>query len=111
MSSWPSPDPGVHKGGRGVAPLWRDEGALRFLLQACFLAGAILVAWYFIGNMVRELERIGLGIRFGFLRQEAGFGISEGIAYDPSDSYGRALWVGAVNTLRVVAAAIACATV
>ena len=94
-----------------MAPLWRDEGALRFLLQAFFLAGAILVAWYFIGNMVRELERIGLGIRFGFLRQEAGFGISEGIAYDPSDSYGRALWVGAVNTLRAVAAAIACATV
>ncbi len=48
---------------------------------------------------------------FGFLKLEAAFEIGEGIAYDPSDSYGRAFVVGLVNTLVVSASGIVLATI
>ena len=47
----------------------------------------------------------------GFLRNVAGFGISEGPAFAPTDSYGRALVVGLANTLRVAVLGIVLATV
>src|SRR5690606_7021683 len=39
---------------------------------------------------------------FRWLKLQAGFGISEGIAYDLTDTYGRAFVVGIVNTVKVV---------
>lgn len=97
-------------GALAPAPAWRSERFVRLALQAVFLLGALAVAAFFYRNMIAELERLGLGLGFGFLQNEAGFGISEGIAYQPSDSYARALVVGIVNTLRVVIASIICAT-
>jgi general L-amino acid transport system permease protein len=45
------------------------------------------------------------------LNQEAGFGISEGIDYAPSDTYSRAFRVGVINTLKVSILGIMFATV
>ncbi|MEW6049246.1 MAG: ABC transporter permease subunit [Bacillota bacterium] len=61
-------------------------------------------------NMRRGLQSLGLTLSFGFLGIEAGFDISEGPAYQPGDTYARAFWVGAVNTLRVSAFGIVGAT-
>ncbi|MFY1004996.1 amino acid ABC transporter permease, partial [Escherichia coli] len=49
---------------------------------------------------------------FGFLQREAGFAIGETpIAYTPADTYGRAIWVGLLNTLRVAVLGIVLATI
>ncbi len=92
-------------------PFWRDIRVLRVLFQILFLLGVILLAGLLYANMLRGLEKLGLTLNLSFLNQEAGFGISEGIAYDPSESYGKAFWVGVVNTLRVSVIGIVCATV
>lgn len=90
---------------------WRDTRFLAVLFQVLFLAVVILLAGAAYANMVRGLERLGLRLQLDFLSQEAGFGISEGIAYTPGDSYGRAFVVGVVNTLRVGALGIVLSTV
>ncbi len=110
MPMHPSLGPSRSQRFRRAARIWKNERTAGWLFQCIFLGAAIFVVGFFISNMLRELDGLGLGIRFGFLRHEAGFGISEGIAYDPRDSYARALWAGAVNTLRVVGAGIVCAT-
>lgn len=82
----------------------------RILVQAVFLAVIVTVLAFFYRNMMESLRSLGLGLNFGFLRLQAGFGISEGIAYDLSDSYGRAFVVGIVNTIKVVVVGIFFAT-
>ncbi len=49
---------------------------------------------------------------FNFLRLDAQFDISESsISYSPSDSYGRALLVGALNTMKIAVFGIVLATI
>ena len=49
---------------------------------------------------------------FGFLNREAGFAIGETlVSYTPADTYGRAIWVGLLNTLRVAVIGIVLATI
>lgn len=91
--------------------LWRDLRVRRIVVQIVFLAAVAGVIAYFYGNMVRGLQELGLTVSYRFLGMEAGFAISEGIAYQPSDSYGRALWVAIVNTLRVTFLGIIAASV
>lgn len=91
-------------------PLWRNEAFLRLCFQGLFVLAWIVVGAFLYFNVLESLRGLGLRFNFSFLRQEAGFGISEGIAYQPSDSYGRALLVGLVNTVRVTLAGIAAAS-
>ncbi len=51
--------------------------------------------------MLQGLQRAGLSPSFSFLSNAANFGISEGIRYDPSESYFKAFFVGLVNTVWV----------
>ncbi len=90
---------------------WRDVRVLRVLFQILFLIGVILLAGFLYANMLRGLNKLGLTLNLGFLDEEAGFGISEGIRYTPSDSYLKAFWVGVVNTLKVSLIGIVCATI
>jgi len=62
-------------------------------------------------NMLRGLNNLGLTLNLEFLENEAGFDISEGIEYAPSDTYLKAFWVGVVNTLKVSLIGIVCATI
>jgi general L-amino acid transport system permease protein len=91
--------------------MFRSERARNVLYQALLLAAVIGVGWYLVGNTLHNLETRNIQSGFGFLGREAGFEIAERhVAYEPSDSYARALWVGIVNTLFVAAAGIAIAT-
>jgi len=92
-------------------PLWRDVRVLRILAQLAFLLLVVAVSAFLYHNLTTALTRRGLSGGFGFLKLEAGFDIGEGIPYKPSDSYGRAFWVGVVNTLTVSAWGIVLATV
>ena len=92
-------------------PFWRDVRALRVLFQVIFLIGLVLLAGILYTNMLRGLRGLGLTLNLDFLNDEAGFGIAEGIAYEPSDTYLRAFWVGVINTIRVSIIGIVCATI
>ncbi|MXY27807.1 ABC transporter permease subunit [Candidatus Poribacteria bacterium] len=92
-------------------PFWRDVRVLRVLLQVLFLIGVLLLAGILYMNMLRGLNNLGLTLNLEFLKNEAGFDISEGIEYDPSDTYLKAFWVGVVNTLKVSLIGIVCATI
>ena len=67
-----------------------------------FLAVIVAVGAFFYRNMTESLRSLGLTFNFRWLKLQAGFGISEGIAYDLTDTYGRAFVVGIVNTVKVV---------
>ena len=92
-------------------PFWRDVRVLRVLLQVLFLIGVLFLAGILYMNMLRGLNTLGLTLNLEFLENEAGFDISEGIEYAPSDTYLKAFWVGVVNTLKVSLIGIVCATI
>ena len=94
----------------GKIPFWRDIRVLRVLFQVVFLLGVILLLVILYTNMLRGLRGLGLTLNLNFLQNEAGFDISEGIPYEPTDTYLKAFWVGILNTLKVSIVGIVCAT-
>lgn len=70
--------------------------------QLAVLLALGTVLWYFGDNIVATMHRLGIEPGFAFLSQRANFEIGESlIAYSSSDSYGRALLTGLVNTIYV----------
>ena len=85
-------------------------GAL--LLQALVIAAVLALGAYLVHNALANMARAGIATGFSYLGREASFEIGESlIPYSPSDSYGRALLVGLLNTLLVAALGIVLATV
>jgi len=61
-----------------------------------------LLAYYLISNTLINLERQSIATGWGFFNKESSFEIGESlISYSAASSYGRALIVGALNTLKV----------
>ena len=61
-----------------------------------------LLAYYLISNTIHNLKRQNIATGLGFLHKESSFEIGESlISYSAASSYGRALIVGALNTLYV----------
>ncbi len=89
----------------------RDERLRAALAQLAAAAVLVALVGWIAAGVAADLRARNLVPGLGFLRQVAGFGISEGPAFAPTDSYGRALVVGLANTLRVAVAGIALATV
>jgi general L-amino acid transport system permease protein len=90
---------------------WRSRAARGLVYQfvALLLIGAGV--WFLAYNTQKNMEVRGIQSGFDFLGQAAGFDIGETmIAYDPSESYGKALWVGVLNTLRVAVIGIVLTT-
>ena len=70
--------------------------------QGLLIVAALALVAYLVGNAQSNLAKRSLTFGFGFLARPAGFDIPFHIpAWQPSDSYGRALWVCLVNTLVV----------
>ena len=85
----------------------------RIVLQALLLAVIGLVIYAAFINAADNLKRAHIGAGFGFWNNTAGFDISQSlIPYSASVStFGRAFWVGLLNTLLVAALGIVLATV
>lgn len=98
-------------GSSGSIPFWRDVRVLRVVSQILFLVAIAAGAWWLLNNLLTNLETAGLNIGFGFLKNTAGFPISEGLRYDPTNVNGYAFWVGIVNTIRVAVIGIVLATI
>jgi len=68
--------------------------------------------WFLAHNTQVNMEARGIPSGFGFLSAPAGFDIGETvIPYDPSQSYGRAIFVGVLNTLKVAILGIVFTTI
>lgn len=85
---------------------------MRSLIYQVLVLGIVgLGVWYLVANTLHNLAVRNISTGFGFLGREAGFAIGESVIdYTPADTYGRAIWVGILNTLRVSVAGIVAAT-
>ena len=94
-----------------VAP-WNDPLIRGWVFQVVVVALVGLLAWFLVSNTVENLERQKIASGFSYLDREAGFEIGDSmIAYSPADTYGRAILVGMLNTLKVAVLGIFLATI
>jgi general L-amino acid transport system permease protein len=98
---------------RGPAP-WRwlrHERTRALLYQVAALAAVVALGWFLVATTLDNLAARHIATGFGYLDEQAAFAIGEApIAYEPRDSYARALLVGLLNTLRVAVSGIVLAT-
>ena len=105
-------------------PFWRDIRVLGVLAQIAFLIVVVSGLAWVARNVTQNMSTLGASqflcrdgtssvrCTFDFLQLDAQFAISESlIPYSPSDSYARALLVGALNTIKVSFLGIILATV
>ncbi|HEY9725586.1 MAG TPA: ABC transporter permease subunit [Chroococcales cyanobacterium] len=104
MSS--SPQPGNSRDSlnfKDIPKLLRD---VRFWNIAGQIIAVVLIvtAIAILGdNLLYNLQRLGLGLGFDFLDSQASFDIGESlIPYNPADTFGRAIAVGLLNSLRII---------
>jgi general L-amino acid transport system permease protein len=80
--------------------------------QAVLCLIIAFLAWGAITNAADNLARAKIASGFGFWDNTAGFDISQSlIQYSTTSTYGRAFWVGLLNTLVVAAIGIVLATI
>lgn len=104
-------------------PFWRDIRVLGVLAQFAFLIVVILGFSWIALNVTKNMSTLGgsqflcrdgtsnVRCAFDFLQLESQFAIAESlIPYNPSDSYARAMMVGALNTAKVAFLGIVLAT-
>ncbi|MFC4278967.1 amino acid ABC transporter permease [Achromobacter aloeverae] len=91
---------------------WNDPGLRALVYQVVALAAVAWVIWFLVSNTLHNLAVRNIATGFGFLGREAGFAIGEtSIDYTPANTYGRAILVGLLNTLRVAVIGIVLATI
>ena len=91
---------------------WNDPAVRSIFFQAVLLVSVVTFGMYIFGNTAANLEKQGIATGFGFLETTAGFGIiTHLIEYNESSSYGRAFFVGLINTLLMAFTGIVAATI
>lgn len=91
---------------------WRSRAARGLIYQAIAVVLIALGVWFLAHNTQENMRVRGIQSGFDFLGASAGFDIGEAlINYSPSESYGKAIWVGVLNTLRVALIGIVLTTV
>jgi len=86
---------------------------VRGIAYQVLLCGLIAVlAWGAVSNAIDNLARAKIASGFEFWNNTAGFDISQSlIDYSNTSTYGRAFWVGLINTLLVAVLGIVLATI
>ncbi len=83
--------------------LLRDDRFWKIAGQAITIVLVIIFFTLIGNNLTANLQLLGINLGFDFLSSQASFDIGEKIvAYSPSDSFARAMFVGLVNSLRVM---------
>ncbi len=92
---------------------WSDPRFRNIVWQALILGVVVAAVWYLVRNVNRNMAARHIASGFAFLGHTAGIPIGESlISYDPSvDTYGRALLIGVLNTLKVAVVGVVLATV
>ena len=81
--------------------------------QVLIIGAVVALVWYLTANTSRNLEARHIATGFGFLFQSASIPIGESLLdFTPSVStYGRALIIGVLNTLKVAVVGVVLATI
>jgi general L-amino acid transport system permease protein len=92
---------------------WSDPRIRSWVSQVVIIGLLVLVIWYLAHNTSRNLEARHIATGFGFLSQSAAIPIGESLLdFVPSVStYGRALVIGVLNTLKVAVVGVVLATI
>jgi general L-amino acid transport system permease protein len=92
---------------------WSDPKFRNLVWQALVIGVLALIVWYLAGNTERNLTARHIATGFGFLGRTAGIPIGEHlISYDPAtDTYGRAILIGLLNTLKVAVIGVVLSTI
>ncbi len=92
---------------------WADPRFRNIVWQVLVIGTVAAIVWYLVDNTQRNLTSRRIATGFGFLDRTAGIPIGEHmISYDPAvNTYGRALWIGVLNTLKVAVVGIFLATI
>ncbi len=98
---------------RGIRLSWSDPKFRNIIFQILIVSALGLAIWYVAHNTQRNLEIQRVATGFGFLGRTAGIPIGEALVpYDPAvNTYGRALVVGLLNTLKVAVIGIVLSTI
>jgi len=90
-----------------------NDPRIRSLFFQLLLLGLIVALfWFAYDNTVSNLRKRNIAQGFAFWDVEAGFDISQTlISYSAASSYGRAFWVGLLNTMLVSLVSIFFATI
>ena len=105
-------------------PPWRDGRIIGILLQIAFVILFLFSARWLLVNINNNITNLGaaqficrdgtsnLRCAFDFLSADAQFDIQESVIdYEPSDSFWRAIAVGALNTLKIASFGIILTTI
>jgi general L-amino acid transport system permease protein len=83
-------------------PFWLDPKKRAILFQIITFCAVGLLAYYLVSNTLINLKKQNIATGFSFLQKESSFEIGESlIPYSAASTYGRALLVGVLNTLKV----------
>lgn len=86
----------------GKTYFWNDEKTRAVLYQIFTAAFVAFMGYYLISNVQSNMAKQSIASGFGFIQKEAAFELGESlIEYSAADTYGRALIVGVLNTLKV----------
>jgi general L-amino acid transport system permease protein len=97
---------------RPKTPLIYNPKVRGIAYQAVLCLVVVFLCWSAIHNAAENLARAKIASGFGFWENTAGFDISQSlIPYSTTSTYGRAFWVGLLNTLLVAALGIVLSTV
>ncbi|MBL8674259.1 MAG: amino acid ABC transporter permease [Rhodospirillales bacterium] len=95
-----------------AVPPWNDPVIRGWAFQIVVIGLFVALVTFLVQNTLANLERQKIATGFSFLVKEAGFDIGDTvIPYSAADSYGRALLVGMLNTLRVAVIGIVLSTI
>ena len=95
-----------------LSRLWRDEHSRSVIIQVLAVVLIFGLFAYIVRNAVVNLEAIGKGFSFGYLREPASYDINQHlIEYTSRSTHFRAMLVGILNTLLVAVSGIVLATV
>lgn len=86
----------------GKTHFWNDQKTRAILYQIVTAAFVAFLGYYLIHNVQENMAKQSIASGFDFVKKEAAFEIGESlIEYSAADTYGRALMVGVLNTLKV----------
>jgi general L-amino acid transport system permease protein len=98
---------------KGLRLSWADARFRAIVWQVVIVAAVAMIAWYLIANTNRNLAARHIATGFAFLERVAGIPIGESlIPYNPAvDTFGTALIIGILNTLKVSVVGIVLTTI
>ena len=92
---------------------WSDPRFRNIVWQIVIIGIVASIVWYLVSNTNHNLAQRRIATGFGFLERTAGIPIGEHlISYNPAvNTYGRALIIGILNTLKVAVVGVVLATI